>query len=130
MSWRKAASTALLMAMSTAVPATHAKGEPTLVDVRVWVEDGRVHSTECTPAKGPAILRRQLAMAAAAKAIVRWRVGATLSGREQSGNNSFREVIDEDLVGKVGPLRLLNESSEGDQERGVWCVTVVEEASI
>lgn len=93
---------------------------------RVWLANGRWHSTECVQAQGPQSLQRKLAFVAAARAMVRQRHGASLSGHERLQQGEHAEQIEEDVFGVLGHLETVQENSKNIQGDAIWCVTVAE----
>lgn len=93
---------------------------------RVWLANGRWHSTECVQAQGPQALQRKLAYVAAAQAMVRRRKGVSLSGHERLQQGEHAEQIEEDVLGVLGHLEIVQENSKNIQGDTIWCVTVAE----
>ncbi|MBK7006127.1 MAG: hypothetical protein IPH37_14165 [Burkholderiales bacterium] len=79
---------------------------------RVWLVNGRWHSTECVQAQGPQALQRKRAYLAAAQAMVRRRHGASLGGHERLQQGEHAEQIEEDVLGVLGHLEIVQENSK------------------
>lgn len=92
----------------------------------VWRTKGHWHSTECVPAQGSQALQRKLAFAQAARAIVRQRDGASLSGNEHLRAGEYSEHIEEHVFGVLSRLEIVQENSQKFQGVELWCVTVAE----
>ncbi len=97
-------------------------------DVRVWMVGTSTFSTDCTDSSGNVSTRRKIAMLGASRGIVKYREGVHISGRERLFEGEFRSVVDEDALGIVRPLKLVDEFEAQDGEKVLLCITVKEES--
>lgn len=98
----------------------------TELDANVFQQGGYTFSTYCTAKLASEISTRRLAIAGAARAIVRARFGAAASGSEAMHNGEFHERIQEDTLGVVNALEVVGEDPAGGFARDLWCVKVKE----
>ena len=95
-------------------------------DEKVEFNGGQVISTSCARRLSSDTASRKLAIANAARAIVKSRDGVTVTGQESVKLGHYQYRVEEGTLGIVQPVVIVQEDPKGGVEGDRWCVTIVE----
>ena len=125
-----AAAATLLMTVLPASGETAGARHIIETDEKVEFDGDQVYSTSCTRRLSSDAASRKLAIASAARALVKSREGVTMTGHESVNSGHYQYRVEEELLGIVQPVVVVQEDPKGGVAGDRWCVTIAEKERV